>query len=49
MELDYASIFIVFVDMLKTAIPIAIFLYLANILINFFFSLAFPKFFKGDR
>lgn len=43
MELNYSEIFAVFVNMLKTAIPIAIFLWLSNILINFFFKLAFPK------
>ncbi len=48
MELDYVAIFNVFVDLIKTAMPIAVFLYLANILITFFFSLAFPKHFKGD-
>lgn len=49
MELDYMQIFSVFVDLIKKAMPISIFLYLANIMINFFFSLAFPKFFRGDR
>lgn len=48
MSLDYSSIFIVFADLCKTAIPIAIFLYLLNILINFFFDTAFPKF-RGNR
>lgn len=49
MNLDYSSIFGVFVDLCKTALPIAIFLYLLNIAITFFFSLAFPKHFgKGD-
>lgn len=49
MELDYVSIFKCFTSLLTTAIPISIFLYLADILINFFFSLAFPKFTrKGD-
>ena len=43
MDLNYAEIFEVFVDMIKTGLPIAVFLWLANILINFFFSLAFPK------
>lgn len=47
MELNYIDIFNVFVDLLKTAIPVAIFLWLANIMINFFFSLAFPK--RGGR
>lgn len=49
MDLNYTEIFNVFVDLIKTAMPISIFLYLANIMINFFFSLAFPKFSKGDR
>ena len=49
MELDYMQIFSVFVDLIKKAMPISIFLYLANIMINFFFMLAFPKFFRGDR
>ena len=48
MILDYSSIFSVFVDLCKHAVPIAIFLYLLNIIINLFFSLAFPKHFKGD-
>lgn len=49
MQLDYSSIFIVFVDICKTALPIAIFLYLLDILLNFFFSFAFPKRFrKGE-
>ena len=48
MELNYVEVFNVFIDLIKTAMPIAIFLYLANILINFFFSLAFPKHFKGE-
>lgn len=48
MTLDYSLIFSVFADMSKTAIPIAIFLYLLNIMINFFFDTAFPKF-RGNR
>ena len=48
MDLDYVSIFLAFADLCKTAIPIAIFLYLLNILINFFFDTAFPKF-RGNR
>lgn len=48
MVLDYSSIFAVFVDLCKSAMPIAIFLYLVNIVITLFFSLAFPKHFdKG--
>lgn len=43
MSLDYPSIFKVFVDLIVTAIPISIFLYLLDIMINFFFSMAFPK------
>ena len=43
MILDYVSIFKVFVDLCTTAIPIAIFLYLLDIMLNFFFSMAFPK------
>lgn len=46
MNLDYSSIFSVFVDLCKTAIPIAVFLYLLNIIITLFFSLAFPKLYK---
>lgn len=46
MILDYSAIFSVFVDLCKTAIPIAIFLYLLNIVITLFFSLAFPKHFN---
>ena len=37
MILDYSSIFALFVDMCKTAMPIAIFLYLLNIVITLFF------------
>lgn len=49
MALDYSSIFACFVDMIKTAIPISIFLHLAYVMVSFFFSLAFPKFArKGD-
>lgn len=49
MNLDYSSIFSVFVDLCKVATPIAVFLYLLNIAITFFFSLAFPKHFsRGD-
>lgn len=48
MSLDYASIFAVIVDMCKTALPIAIFLYILNIVITLFFSLAFPKYYRGD-
>lgn len=47
MELSYIEIFNVFVSLLKTGLPVAIFLWLANILINFFFWLAFGK--KGDK
>ena len=43
MELNYTEIFAIFIDMIKTGLPIAIFLWLANILIRFFFSLAFPN------
>lgn len=46
MILDYSTIFNVFVDLCKTAIPIAVFLYLLNIIITLFFSLAFPKYFN---
>ena len=46
MDLNYSIIFAVFVDMLKTAIPIAIFLYLLDMMLTFFFSFAFPKRFK---
>ncbi len=49
MSLDYSSIFKVFVDLCTTAVPISIFLYLLDILLNFFFSFAFPKRFrKGE-
>lgn len=49
MSLDYSSIFGVFVDLCKTAIPVSIFLYLLDIMLSFFFSFAFPKRFKkGD-
>lgn len=49
MVLDYSPIFALFVDMCKAAMPIAIFLYLLNIVITLFFSLAFPKrFTRGD-
>ena len=46
MELNYSEIFAVFVDLVKTAIPIALFLYLLDIMFFVFFSLAFPKRFK---
>lgn len=46
MNLDYNSIFAVFVDLLKAAIPISFFLYLLDIMLNFFFSMAFPKHFS---
>lgn len=49
MELNYVPIFAVFVDLCKTAIPIAIFLFLLDIMIEFFFSMAFPKHFKNGR
>ena len=49
MNLDYTSIFAVFVDLCKTAIPIAIFLFLLDIMLNFFFSMAFPKHFNNRR
>lgn len=42
-DLDYSGIFNVYVSMLTTAIPIAIFLFLLDFLLNFFFSFAFPK------
>lgn len=49
MNLDYSSIFAVFVSLVKTAIPISVFLYLLNIGITLFFSLAFPKHYnKGE-
>lgn len=49
MNLNYTLIFAVFVDLCKSAIPIAIFLYLLNIGITLFFSLAFPKHYnKGE-
>lgn len=46
MVLDYSSIFSAFVSLLETAIPVAVFLYLADIMISFFFQTAFPKRFK---
>ena len=46
MYLDYSNIFAVFVDLVKTAVPIAIFLYLLDVVLFIFFSLAFPKRFK---
>ena len=46
MSLDYSSIFKVFVDLCTTAIPISIFLFLLDIMLNFFFSMAFPKHFN---
>lgn len=49
MNLDYSLIFAVFVDLCKSAIPISVFLYILNIVITLFFSLAFPKHFsKGE-
>lgn len=49
MDLNYTEIFNIFINLIKTAMPIAIFLFFTKILINFFFSLAFPKFFRGDK
>lgn len=46
MPLDYSSIFAVFVDLCKTALPISIFIHLLLICVNLFFSLAFPKHFN---
>ena len=46
MELNYADIFNVFVSLSTTAIPVAIFLYLLDVMLTFFFSMAFPKRFK---
>lgn len=43
MDLNYDLIFAIFVDLMKTAIPISIFLWLTNVMIQFFFNLAFPK------
>ena len=49
MELDYSKIFSVFVDLVKTGIPVAVFLYLLDVMLTFFFSMAFPKRFrKGE-
>ncbi len=49
MVLNYTLIFAVFIDLCKSAIPIAVFLYLLNIVITLFFTLAFPKHFnKGE-
>lgn len=46
MELDYTNVFSVLVSLIQTAIPIAIFLYLVDVMFYVFFSLAFPKRFK---
>ncbi|MBP3255549.1 MAG: hypothetical protein J6M60_03570 [Clostridia bacterium] len=46
MDLDYTSIFSVLTDLIKCAIPIAVFLYLVDVMFFVFFSLAFPKRFK---
>lgn len=49
--LDYTNIFAVFVDLIQNAIPIGVFFWLVNIIINFFLSLAFPslsRFKRGD-
>ena len=43
MELDYSGIFSCFVNLFKIAFPISLFLTLADVMINWFFSLAFPK------
>lgn len=49
MELDYTSILACFVDIIKAAFPISLFLVLSDILIDFFFSHAFPRFSRrGD-
>lgn len=47
MFLDYSSIFTVLVDVIKTAMPVGIFMFLLDIMLNFFFSLAFPKHFSN--
>jgi len=49
--MDYTAIFNIFVDLIQKAMPIGIFLWLVNIVINFFLSLAFPsssRFKRGD-
>ena len=46
MELDYSNIFNVFVDIISKAAPVGIFMYLLDVLLYIFFSLAFPKRFK---
>ena len=46
MDLDYSSIFKIFADMCVVAVPIAIFLHILQIVLNLFFSLAFPKFYR---
>ena len=48
MELDYANIFACFVDLIKKAMPVSILLYFLDIMINFFFSLAFPRIRRND-
>lgn len=49
--MDYTSVFTVFVELIQKAVPLGIFFWLVNIIINLFFSLAFPKtsrFNRGD-
>lgn len=46
--MDYSQIFEIFIDLIKNAIPISLFLWLAKVMINFFFGLAIPKKFRGD-
>lgn len=46
--LNYESIFSAFGSLISTALPIAIFLFLVDVALNFFFSLAFPKWKKGE-
>ena len=48
MELDYTKIFACVVDLIKGAMPVSILLYFLDIMINFFFSLAFPKIRRND-
>lgn len=48
MELDYTKIFACFVDLIKGAMPVSIFLYFLDIMVDLFFRLAFPRIRRND-
>ena len=48
MELDYTKIFACVVDLIKGAMPVSIFLYFLDIMVDLFFRLAFPRIRRND-